>query len=87
MSTATGMPVASTPSTVTDRTNHVHVGSKTMQHLNEALARERMREMRQRPSEATLAQEQAVQHRWYRVPRSPRAVLSRRAHRVSRSAR
>ncbi len=55
-----------------------------MQTMNETLARDRMRELRQRAREAELARQLAAQRRWHRVSRYARAAERRHAVRVSR---
>jgi hypothetical protein len=53
-----------------------------MYAMNEALARDRMREDQRRTREAALARELAAQRRWHRVTRRARAVEARHARRV-----
>lgn len=65
------------PNDITDRLNLILVGSKTMQHLNEALARERMREMQHRSREVSPAHEQMQ----WSLRRRHRVTLHTRADR------
>ncbi len=64
----------------TTRTDHSR--STKMYSLNEALARDRMRDEQKRSRDATLARELAAQRRWHRVSLRARAAEKRHAHRA-----
>ena len=53
-----------------------------MYTMNEALARDRMRDEQRRSREAKLAKELAAQRRWHRVSLRARAAEDRHARRV-----
>ncbi|HEX3334847.1 MAG TPA: hypothetical protein VHS54_00200 [Jatrophihabitans sp.] len=65
-------------------TNFNHSRSIKMYALQEALARDRMREKEQRSREARLARALAAENRWHRVSLHARAAQARHARRVSR---
>jgi hypothetical protein len=61
-------------------------GSNKMYSLQEALARDRMRESEQRSREERLARSLAAQRRWHRVSLRARAAAERHARRASEVA-
>jgi hypothetical protein len=63
--------------------NDVHHRSTKMYSMNEALARDRMREQEQRSRDARLARSLAAQRRWHRVSLRARAAEQRHAFRAS----
>jgi hypothetical protein len=62
---------------------HIQHRSIKMYSMNEALARDRMREQEQRSREARLARSLAAQRRWHRVSLRARAAERRHAFRAT----
>jgi hypothetical protein len=78
MSTATRLAI---------KRNFNFVGSTEMYSMNEALARDRMREQERRSQDARLARELAAQRRWHRVSVHAKAASARHGQRARRVAR